>query len=139
MCTPSSLTPEQEAEQARIIHEGTSRDAYLFALNIPGAAIQALQEVVLERSDGWNIYLFARDIPDANIQALQEVIVTRGNNDDIYRFACDVPAADILVCARRIMAVDPQGKNVHLTSLRKSHPQVLTPEVLADLGLGVTL
>ena len=48
--TVPTLTPEQAAEQTRILRVGSGVEAYRFAYKVPGADIPALQR---PRSGGW--------------------------------------------------------------------------------------
>ena len=81
-----TLTKEQQEEQTRILERGTGWDAYGFARNIPGADIEALQQVVLECKDGYFVYRFAKDIPGADIQVLHQRLQALADESPEARF-----------------------------------------------------
>ena len=79
--TPSTLTPEQAAEQARILREGSARDAYQFARDIPGADIPGLQARLLSVCSGQEALLiayFAKEVDGADVSSLQARILEIG-------------------------------------------------------------
>lgn len=78
----AGLTPEQQAEQDRILSEGTADEAYTFARVVHGADTKALERKVIDWSLDHGaefgmepVAYFARDIPGANFGALQQVII----------------------------------------------------------------
>lgn len=105
---PPALSAEAEAEQDRVLASGSAYECYLFAWDNLGADIPALQKVVLEAEQPLWCYLFAYDITGVDAIPLARVAV-RGAN--------------------------PEEK---LQSLVSKYPDTFTPEVLADLSLGVT-
>ena len=99
----SNLTPEQNAEQARILQGGSGFEAYHFAYKVPGADIAALQARVLTAGDAMDCYLFARDVRGADIAAFQERVLTAGNAAEAYYFA-RIPNADVQALYARAQA-----------------------------------
>lgn len=91
----TTLTPEQLAEQTRILKEGTGRDSYLFARDVPGANVPALQARVNAVGTGMDACFFARDVPEADIAACQTRVLQVGNVWDLHIFAQDVPGANV--------------------------------------------
>lgn len=90
-----TLGAEAEKWQQDIINSGTGWDAYIFARDIDGADIRALQKVVSERGDGRTAYKFACQIYGADIEALQQVIIDRCDAIHAYDFAKHIANADI--------------------------------------------
>jgi len=52
------------------LETGNGEDCYVFAINIPGADVQALQARVLEVGDAWDCCMFAKDVPGADADEL---------------------------------------------------------------------
>ena len=102
----SILTPEQAAEQARILQDGSGFEAYQFASEVPGADIPAMQSRVLAVGTAWEAYYFARDVPKADMAACQARVLEVGSAGVIYTFA-KVPGVDISALQTRLLSVEP--------------------------------
>jgi len=57
------------------------------------------QKELLSEGRGWDCYMFARDVPGADIQALQARVLEIGTGCDCYRFAINIHSADVDVDA----------------------------------------
>lgn len=92
-----------------ILERGTGWDAYNFAVDIAGADIQALQQVILERGDGCDAYCFAKDIDGADVDALQKVLLKTGGGFAVYKFAKDIDGADVVALRSRLVELHATG------------------------------
>lgn len=99
------------------------------------------QDLLLESGTPHGCYLFAVAHPSADIPALQKVVLAFGDPYECYRFARRVRRADVLLIARHLASRARAEAHTltYLRALAKEFPTLFTPEVLADLGLGVTL
>lgn len=138
-----ALTSELEAFQAEVLISGDAYDCYHFAMDTPGAKVKMLQEMVVALGRSWACAYFALDVPGADISALQETILEICDEAACLFFALKVEGADVLRLVRVVArARDAQGNpdvEGDLKALAKRHPAIITPEILADLSLEITL
>ena len=80
---------------------------YIFARDIEGADIDLLCNAVANAKDPDSIYNFAVSIPGANIQLLEESLDSL-YDESIYLFARDVHGANIQLLEKKMQSAEPE-------------------------------
>lgn len=101
------LAPEDEDEQASALASGDPAQCYGLAGRVAGVDIPALQEALLAAGGPRWAFTFALQVPGAEVLPLASFIAHQGGPSELLR------------------------------NMAGRFPAVLTPEVLADLSLGV--
>jgi hypothetical protein len=77
-------------DEEEVLASGNAEIAYCFALDVVGANISRLEDVVVQ--DPEYSYWFAKYVPGANIRRLEDIVVQ--DPEWSYIFALDVPGAN---------------------------------------------
>ena len=77
-------------EQNKIFVEKDCIKACLFSSYVPGANIEDLQNLVLDRGDNEDAYFFAKHVPNADVEKLQQIVLDHGDEEFIKKFEEDV-------------------------------------------------
>lgn len=77
----------------------------------------------------------ALDDPGEDLRALEAVVLACDEASIVHSFALRVPGARVLPLARRLVTLEHRSYllAIALRELAEKHPQILTPEVLANL------
>lgn len=103
---PSELSEELRQQQAEVIEGGDPLDAYEFAINNPGADVDALGDVILAVGDFTLILLFVQDVRGVDVVKFERFTKTSGNAHLMYGFATEVRGADVRALEKAILTTD---------------------------------
>jgi hypothetical protein len=98
----TSHIEELEKIQNEIIQSNDSALAYFCACDFPYKTYR-MQKVVLDKKDPKYAFLFAQNIPGCDVKALQNVVVLSKKTKYISKFACFVKDADVAALEQLIL------------------------------------
>lgn len=112
MSMTNQLTPEQVAEQDRVLSKGTNWQIFNFAVNTAAANVPALQARMVETNCApWLACKFVREVNGASGAAFLQTVLTHGDGNDAFFLAYDSGDLDAeAICALQGVVLGPKGK-----------------------------
>lgn len=112
MSPTNQLTPEQVAEQDRLLSKGTNWQIFNFAVNTAAANVPALQARMVETNCApWLACKFIREVNGASGAAFLQTVLTHGDGNDAFFLAYDSGDLDAeAICALQGVVLGPKGK-----------------------------
>ncbi len=92
-------------KEARLLQNGSAWECLLWARDVPGADIVALQNRILQIGDGYDCYVLAHDVPEADKKALEQRVLQIGTVLDCILFARDIVGADLDALRARVQQI----------------------------------
>ena len=108
----NQLTPEQVAEQDRLLSKGTNWQIFNFAVNTAAANVPALQARMVETNCApWLACKFIREVNGASGASFLQTVLTHGDGNDAFFLAYDSVDLDAeAICALQGVVLGPKGK-----------------------------